>query len=551
MIRERNFSATAFSLVALLVLAGCSSVDEWSVFEPDMERTLEEEIEREKPVEVSSWSAPEDLPEMTIRNGREVYEVSVEEAVLMALRNNPELRIQTLNPVIADAFVLIERGVYDPELYARFERREESLIETSRSTEDEFSVDGSERSAAVGIRQDLPTGTNLDLSAEQRQSESNRTPEQQETRIGLTVTQSLLRGFGPVVNLASIRLAEWRSLISEYELRGYGESLLAEVEIAYWRWVLARREIAIFEQSIAVAEQQREEIEQQIELGALPENDAAAVRAEVALRNQDLIEAQSAYEESRLRLARLILPDQFDLGNGEVIPTSDPQFTEPPPLEDIPERIELALSQRPDLKEAELRLDQARLETIVTRNGLLPRLDFFLSLGKTGYASSFRESFQNLDGDTYDWTIGGELSYPLGNRAAEGDRLAARASRDQALQSIHNLRRVIRTDVLLAANELERTRRQIGATAATVALQKLSVQAEKDRLEFGSGTSLQVAQVQRDLLEAEIERIRAIVEYRIAQVELYLAEGSLLERRGIVLSPTFGPRHRPSARPPG
>ncbi len=540
--RQPIVSRVAAFLASIFLVAGCASVDEWSVFEPDMEKVLEKEKEREEPVNVSAWSAPEDLPEMTLRDGREVYEVSVEEAVFLALRNNPELRIQTLNPVIAGAFVQIERGVFDPELYARFERREESLLETSRSTEEEFSVDGSERSASVGVRQDLPTGTNIDLSAEQRQSESNRTPEQQETRIGLTVTQSLLRGFGPVVNLASVQLAEWDALISQYELSGYGESLLAEVEIAYWQWVLARREIAIFEQSIEVSEQQREEIEQQIELGALPENDAAAVRAEVALRRQDLIDAQSALEESRLRLARLVLPDGFDLGNGEVIPTSDPQFTEPPPLEDIPERIELALVQRPDLKEAELRLDQARLETIVTRNGLLPRLDFFLSLGKTGYASSFNESFRNLDSDTYDWTVGGEFSYPIGNRSAEGERRAARASRDQALQSIRNLRRVIRTDVLLAANELERTRRQIGATAATVALQKLSVQAEKDRLEFGTGTSLQVAQVQRDLLEAEIERVRAIVQYRIAQVELYLAEGTLLERRGIILLPSFSDR---------
>jgi outer membrane protein len=33
--------------------------------------------------------------------------------------------------------------------------------------------------------------------------------------------------------------------------------------------------------------------------------------------------------------------------------------------------------------------EQQRLETVVTRNGLLPRLDFFITLGKTGYADSF------------------------------------------------------------------------------------------------------------------------------------------------------------------
>jgi len=521
-----------------LLLGGCSTVDEWSVFQPDFEEKVAEEAEREEPVAVDEWMAPGSLPEVVVRDGEERYEVSVEDAVFLALQNNPDLRVQTLNPAIAGAFVQIERGVFDPEAYALFQYREESLLETSRSTEDEFSVDGNDRFGEVGVRQSLPSGTDLELSVEQGRSISNRTPEQQDARVGLTVTQSLLQGFGPVVNLAAIRLAEWDARMSEFELWGFGEALVAEVEIAYWNWVLAREEIAIFERSYTIAEQQRDEIEQRIELGALPDNDAAAVRAEVAVRQQDLINARSSLEEAQLRLARLILPDGFIASGQSVIPVSEPQLVEPPPLDDVPERVELALVRRPDLREAELRLDQSRLETIVTRNGLLPRLDFFVSLGKTGYANNFNDSFRNLSEDTYDWTVGGEFNYPLGNRTARGELLSARATRDQALQSIRNLKRVIRSDVLLAATELERTRQQIGATAATVALQNSSVQAEVDRLTFGSGTSLQVAQVQRDLLVAEIERVRAIVQYRIAQVELYLAEGTLLERRGITLTPS-------------
>ena len=52
---------------------------------------------------------------------------------------------------------------------------------------------------------------------------------------------------------------------------------------------------------------------------------------------------------------------------------------------------------------------------------------------------------------------------------------------------------------------------------------------------MGDITSLLVAQAQRDLLVSQLNEIEAIVEYRIALVQLYLAEGSLLERRGIRL----------------
>ena len=47
--------------------------------------------------------------------------------------------------------------------------------------------------------------------------------------------------------------------------------------------------------------------------------------------------------------------------------------------------------------------------------------------------------------------------------------------------------------------------------------------------------SLLVAQAQRDLLLSELAEIEAVVDYRIALINLFLAEGSLLERRGIRL----------------
>jgi outer membrane protein TolC len=44
-----------------------------------------------------------------------------------------------------------------------------------------------------------------------------------------------------------------------------------------------------------------------------------------------------------------------------------------------------------------------------------------------------------------------------------------------------------------------------------------------------------VAQAQRDLLETRIAESQAIVDYRIALVGLYRAEGSLLDRRGVAI----------------
>jgi outer membrane protein TolC len=206
------------------------------------------------------------------------------------------------------------------------------------------------------------------------------------------------------------------------------------------------------------------------------------------------------------------------------------------PLNDIDDRLALAVRERPELNEARLRLEQQRLETIVTRNGLLPRLDFFIFLGKTGFDNTLDGSFRQLDGSTYDLTAGLEFSYPLGNRAAEGRDRAARLSRRQAAAAIENLEQLVRRDLRIAAVRVERARQQISASAATRRLREEALRAEEERFRVGESTSLLVAQAQRDLLESRIAEVDAIVAYRIALIELHLAEGTLLSRRGLLLN---------------
>jgi len=474
------------------------------------------------------------LPEQPAETNAGPLELSIEEVVVRVLQNNRELKVQRLNPVIAGTIEQIERGAFDPELFASFEYNEESASEVSRSTGSQFDVESDATTATLGLRQALSSGTTLEATLEQSRDISNRAPEQQVARAGLTVTQALLQGFGPAVNLVAVQQAELGTVASRFELRGFAEALLAEAEIAYWNLVLAREQIAIYQSSLAIARQQRDETELRIEVGLLPEVEAAAARAEVARREQALIDARSLLEERRLRLLRQLNPAAGSGYDQQLVATSEPRM-EPLPLQDLGERLQLAEKLRPDLNEARTRLEQYALETSVTRNGLLPRLDFFITLGKTGYADSFSGSWQNLDGNGYDLTAGLRLSQPLGNRTAKARQLAADTTRQQGREAVANLQQLVALDVRLAANELERDRQQIAATRVTRELQEATLTAEQERFKVGSSTTLLVSQAQRDLLASQIAEIEAIINYRIALVSLYLSEGSLLERRGASL----------------
>lgn len=520
-------------LLCCLLVSGCLYPDSWH--DPDKlygQLQTGPKLGVRPPAPAWTKGAPA-APEL----GGRVADLSLEQAVMLALQGNQELALRQLAPLLAGTFARIERGVFDPELYGEFSYARETASETSRSTRERFSVKAEDLENSFGWRQQLPTGTEIDSGLSYLRSRSNRTPEQQELRLGLTVTQALLRGFGPAVNLVTVRQAELETQASQYELKGFVEALLAEVEIAYWEYVFERRGREIYESSLAVARRQLYEIDRRIEVGVMPRNAAAAARAEVARRQQELLDAESRLEVARLKLLRRLFLSGSDPYAFQINPVSPPRLAAEA-LTDRDERLQLAAKLRPDLAEARLRRRQRRLELVRTRNGLLPKLELFIDLGKTGYAESFSRAWDNLDRENYDLTAGIRLSHYLGNRAAKARDFGARIELAQAGAAIANLENLIQLDVRLALNEVERARRQIVAGEVTRRLQEITLQAEQERFAVGAGTSLLVVQAERDLLQSRLAEVEAVIAYRIALVNLYLAEGSLAQRRGISLAGT-------------
>jgi len=219
--------------------------------------------------------------------------ISITHAIVMALENNPELAVERLNPQILDTYAEEEQAVFDPLLAAMLghERvRAEDL--SSSGTWFDYPTDSVVGEATLAKL--FPTGTRLELGALTEVDDASSDGKQLvAARLGMTVSQALLRGAGTQVNLARVREARLDVLASEYEVRGFTEALVALVEQTYWDYVLARRQIEIYEGSIALALQLLQDVQQRAAAGALAASDMAAAEAEVALRRQELVDARS------------------------------------------------------------------------------------------------------------------------------------------------------------------------------------------------------------------------------------------------------------------
>lgn len=444
-----------------------------------------------------------------------VIEISVMEAILSALENNPSLKAQRYAPAIRESYEEEEWAAFDPTLTA------------GATAKDDETGSGN-----LSLSWPLPTGSrpSVTLTGEKR-NPTNQMPFKASATYSIGITQSLLQG-GPIleVNLARVRSARIDAFTSQWELRGFTEALVFNVEKAYWEYYLALKQADIYRDSLRIAEQQLENTRQRIAVGRLPELELVASQVEVAQRKESLIGAEAKVETARLKLLQYISKGAFQ--DVPVILREEPKLPEEG-MDEVGKHVEAGLQKRSDLIVARLSREKGDLEVIRTRNGLLPKLDFFIFLGSTVYKDALGEAMMALFPSDYTLSAGISFSMPLGNRAAEARARRAALSRAQVEEAIGNLERAAEVEIRSAFTDVKRARATVFATAETRRLQEEKLRSEQEKYQVGRSTSILVATAERDLLSTRLAETQAVVNYILAVLTLYKAEGTHLERRGI------------------
>ncbi len=518
-------------LMAVCLLNSCAepeATDKQDYIGPsDSQPAIQPPLETEKTQDLNSSPIVKIEPNGPI-------DITINEAVLISLQKNKSLAVEKLSPQIKRTFEQQALAVFDPDLKGTVSGGKTHLVSPptsssgpSTSTQRTFNADAS-------ISEHLPTGTTLSLDGStSRLNESYADDPFISTRLGAGVTQSLLRGFGTTVNLVSVNQARIDTKISQYELRGFVESLVAQIEEAYWNYSLAEKSIEIYKQSMQLAEKQQQETEERINIGSLARSELAAAKAETALRRQNLIVAENSLAQSRLNLLRLLNSNDNEIWDRQIILKSEPT-TSAIELSPVETYVMRGRQMRPELNQARLQLDRDELEIVRTRNGLLPQLDFFITLGKTGYADSFDDSARNIfKKNYYDVAAGITLEYPPINRSAQAKNQQATLSRQQSQESLGNLEQLVEVDIRGAYLQITSVQQQVVAAKASRELLDEKLKVETGKFEVGKSTAILVAQAQRDFMQSRITELTAIINYQIAIVELHRLEGTLLMRNGV------------------
>ena len=497
------------------------------------------------------WNGPTTEQSNAVPSTQPTLELTIQQAVLMALDRNRDLVVQRFNPQITE---FTEQG-----LYGQFDPLLTGTASAQRTWHGPGQFDSKSIQGQAAIQQFFPTGTTVNAGVTYSDGGTHLYGDGRDAvtavRGGVTVTQALLQGANVRVNLASIRQAQLDVVTSQYELRGFIETLAGNTETAYINFTLDRRVLDIAESALNVAQEQLDETDAMIASGRSAKSDRAAALATLEQRREDRINAKSSLEVARLQLLRFVNGPSADLAGGwrsqvKIVQPAVPVTA----LDDVDAHVRVARLYRADLNQARLQTERGTLSVVRTRDGLLPQLNLFATFGRTWYFHTpvsntggaatngntvttiggtvvFSPNYAN--GGSYDAEVGLNLTYPILNRTAEAAFRSAIASRDQADRAVFNLEQQVDLDVRTAYEQAQRSQEQIAAATATLSARQAALDVERGRYRVGKSTSLLVSVAEQDVLNSQIDQATAVASYLNGLVALYVAEGSLLERRGL------------------
>src|SRR5882762_800116 len=346
-------------------------------------------------------------------------ELTLQDAVELALENSMDIAVSRYNPWFADTDILQTQAGGQPFGITGAEVRQsfanvpflncDPTITSQISYDDRLtpvnnpliSGTGTAQAASLtshaatysnNVTEGFSTGTTATLAWNNIRQSSGSTfnffNPAVTSALVVTLQQQLLNGFGRFINRRNIMIAKNNRKLADYVFEAQAITTVTSTITAYWELVFARANVEVFQQAVATSQRLYGDNKKQLEIGTMAPLDVTRAEAQLALDQQNLIIAQTAKLQDEQILKNAISKDPLapNFINVEVIPTdkaTPPEATEAPSFE---ESIKEAFQKRPELLEQQINITNAGIDARATGIALRPTATLFAQYTSQGLA---------------------------------------------------------------------------------------------------------------------------------------------------------------------
>ena len=487
--------------------------------------------------------------------------LSLDECILKALKNNLDLAVQVMTPELSDLAVSLAKEKYYPTL--SFGYTDRSTANASYSFLDsQGTTTQTQGNYTAALSQSIPLGGVITASLTAYNLTSNANFQTINPRYGSTLTfgfsQPLLKNFGSKIADYAIFVAKNNREISDLQFNQYVQNKIYEVEQDYWNLVYAIENLKVQQQSLTLARDLLEKNQRSVEIGTMAPLDVLNAQAEVAAREADILGGEALVKNSEdiLRTVMNLAAEVQGASSVRIIPTSLPN-NEP---QDVRLEVSLksAMDNRPDLAASKVDIQTSEFNLTYARNQLLPDLSLnaqYWSPGVSGTQLVYQDNdpltgivvskipggASNSFNDTFNfkyknWSVGLTLSVPISNVFSRASQAQARVNLNQSIMSLKSQEQQLFLELTNAVRTVQTNYKRVQAYKVSRELAQKRLEAEVEKLKVGKSTNYLVVQAQRDLATQQGLELKSIIDYTLSLASLETAEGLALKNRKIEIS---------------
>ena len=475
--------------------------------------------------------------------------LTLQEAERRALDRNPAIALARLGAQAASYTVAESRAAYSPSFNLSMAQRSQTNPATSQLAGGQQQVTSDMLNFGSGVTQPLPWGGGrvaVDFSGSRNATSNIFSTYNPSFSSGasVTLTQPLFKGLRFDAARAGIERADIDSDVADAGLRQEMATTVAGVRRAYWELVYAGDALDTARQSEALAQRQFEDTRRRVELGTVAPVDTIEAEAEVAARHHAVVQAEGAWRMAQVALKQLLVSDAGDaIWSAWISPVDRPVHDSP--AIDAQQAIARAVANRADLQVARQQREATGTTVKLLNDLRKPSVDLIAEYGVNGIGGTqilrqagalgsgiigtspggyldVLRSIGALDYPT--WSLGVNVSVPLGTKASEAAYARAQVEQRQQATRIQALELAVAGQVARIAEQVRSAEQQVRAAAAARELAQKRLEAEEARRAAGLSTNFLVLQAQRDLAAAQTAELRARLDHRKALVDFELVQ---------------------------
>lgn len=463
--------------------------------------------------------------------------MSIDQCVQMAVRRNPTLLSKQISVQIAQTDIQSTFGPFDWLLNAQVSFGYNDTPSFSRfdagadPNNPKFTLSRTEDlDWGVSVSKRFVTGTKVELSFVDSyvyRSSSIYLRNRWFTGMWrLSATQSFLKGFGLFTNQAETIAARKNKDIETLRKIDAVNQVILDTVNAYWELVYAQEDLQIKKSALEVAKVQERDTDARVKAGQLTETDLLTAKHLVAQREVALLTAENALTTARETLRKVIGTDV--LGPDTVAVDKPTPITVQAGLKTS---LEKTMSSNYGLLIYKRQLDRQRVLTRKTRQERWPSLDLSVSVGQNGLGVNYGRSLESLfkfKAGYFEVML--NFSYPLNNDVAKANYRRNQLLEQKIDTDAEVLRRELSSQVSKAVRNLDLSQRRVRVTDVLLRLATRKLETANELLKLGKMTFQDHLQHQQELEDARVQRLRALVDVRIAQAQIQALRAELLAR---------------------